>query len=289
MLSSSLAARGAEQLGGGERGRDRAEVEGEVRPAPAGRGLVNGPRHQLLAGAGLAAQEHRRPETAGPPDGAAQVDHGGARAGQSLGLGLVRRRNRQEVEEERDPLGEDQRHAALEVGRQEHVGRRDAEHFEPAAPGIGGDPGRPRPVAGGEEDRAAAEVEVGQRPRRAPSGRREQRRPPRQLDREAGGERRQEDALAHAAGLRMRQDGQRRDLKLHRRRLAARGRHGGGVHLRSPDRLRLGHDGPQFKHCPAGGQGGSGWPRRRFCHPSHTRNSAPPWWRCPGVRNRTIR
>ena len=78
----------AEQLGLEQRLRDRRAVDVDERPAGPGAHAVEEPRHQPLAGAGLAGDEHRgRPRRAPPglhepPDARAQRLDGGAGADQ---------------------------------------------------------------------------------------------------------------------------------------------------------------------------------------------------------------
>ncbi len=90
---------GAEELGLQQRLGDRAAVdrdEGAVAAVAAG---VQGARHQLLAGAGLAAHQHRRHAAGHLGDALLDLLHGRRRAHQPLQRGLRRRCRR------RRPLG----------------------------------------------------------------------------------------------------------------------------------------------------------------------------------------
>jgi hypothetical protein len=159
------AARRAEELRGGERRGNRAQVEREIGPVPAWSGGVNGHGHELLAGAGLAAQQDRRGHRRDPPDLAAQEDHGGAVAGQAEALGLARQDGRQEVEEQRHAIGEQDDDAAFDFGGRDLVLRTSPEEIDPAAAGLRCEPDRARLIAGGEVDRAPAQMGIGQRTR----------------------------------------------------------------------------------------------------------------------------
>jgi hypothetical protein len=127
------AACSAEELRGGEGRRHGSQVEREVRPRPARAGRVNGVRHQLLAGTGLASQQDRCGDTGGPPDFAAQEGHGGAVSHQTESLGLPGQGWRQEVKEQRHPVGKDDDSTAQEPGGGDLAGR-GAEDVKPVDP-----------------------------------------------------------------------------------------------------------------------------------------------------------
>jgi hypothetical protein len=111
------AADGAEQLGRREGGRDRRHVDREVGPRAARTALVQGAGDQLLAGAGLAAQEHRHVEAGDALDLAAQDDHGRALADEAEIRCSGRAHGIEPGEQEDDPIGEEKDHAPLQALR----------------------------------------------------------------------------------------------------------------------------------------------------------------------------
>ena len=82
------AAHVAEQLALEQRGGQRAGIDAHHRPIRAQRGVMDGARHQLLAGAALARHQHRRIGGRDLLDGGLDALHGRARAHQvDAGLG----------------------------------------------------------------------------------------------------------------------------------------------------------------------------------------------------------
>ena len=170
------AADSAEELGSGERGRERGQADGAIRTVGARRGLVQGLRDQLFAGAGLTPQEHRKVELGRRADLLTQAD-GGARLSHQTVVGYRDGHRVDRVEEERHASAEHQDDAPRDFRRSQGAGPCDfliadmggdraAGAVELEAAGLGARP---------EQDRAAAEVGVIQRPEQLLAGRGESR------------------------------------------------------------------------------------------------------------------
>ena len=147
---------------------------------------MKGLGRQLLAGAGLTAQQDRHGEAGGPPDLADQREQGGALSDQAEALGLVRHDGRQEVKQQRHPPGEEEDDAACEIGGRDLIPRGHPEQIEPAAARWRGEPQGLRSICRGELDRRSAQIRIGERTCRAAAGLSKQRLAARQQDRLAG-------------------------------------------------------------------------------------------------------
>ena len=155
----------SEQLGGGERRRDGAHVhrqEGLVAPRA---GLMDGVGDELLAGAGLAAEQHRHLEVGDAADLVADALEPLALADQSEAADRAQRQDRQRVQQQDDAVGELEDDPALDLLRREGAALHDhhAVRHQARAEPFGGK-ADPTLLVHGDEERRTADATVEQRP-----------------------------------------------------------------------------------------------------------------------------
>ncbi len=200
-----------EQLGGGERRRDRPHVHRQAGAVAARAGLVDGAGHQLLAGAGLAAEQHGDLEVGHPADLVPHPLEPLALADQPEPLGGIGgQQRRQRVQQQDHPVGELEDHPSLDLLRGERARLRDQHplrHQAGAAPADGEGDGALR--LAGDQQGGTADAAVQQRPGAGAVRRLEGGIQAGERDRPAGGQAAEDRPLAGPADVGMVEDRQR--------------------------------------------------------------------------------